>query len=708
VKVEGAATIGSNRASPVQSRRLASATRLARTLLAEELGSVEQAIAAAFQRFLDKLAEDDQEARRTLKELRTHAQSFTAEPYFLELLQAQANRSERRRRGVYFTPGPVVEYIVRRIEQLVPEGPLRIVDPACGGGVFLLGVARLAGKRPGSSLAGFDVSQAAVTVTRRLLEDANVTAHVECTNPLLAGEALAETLVDASSTLIVVGNPPYANYGRLNRGPWIDGLLVDYRRGIREQKVNLTDDFIKFLRWGQYWIDRAGRGVLAMITSRTYLSGVTHRGMRGSLARSFPSMEIVDLHGDGEVNDENIFPIRRGVAISILANVEPASAFPVRRTYTSRRGSRADKFASLTIEGQASSVNLVPRPPDWLFVPSAKNGSARSPREYLAWPRLDEILHEFISGVQTKNDALFVDFERATLERRMSAHLGERFNSDNVRPYVVGPFDRRWIYYHPELLGRARWPVMRHLVSIENNLALVFVRQSTSTDDYDHALVVDALASDRVFYSRRGAPFVAPLWRIDVASLDASSQTPVPNFRTDWMDRLATRLGMRPHAEDLLGYVYAILHAPPYRRRYLSELQRDFPRIPWPSSRASFERLAEQGKHLIELHLGDSAQGTAVELVGEPNRLVIERGFPKLNGGVVQLNRSSGFRIPSVDTWMFQVGSYRVIERWLKARQGRKLVGSDFVHLAWLIDVAEKTRRLSEAIGLTFEEAANP
>jgi hypothetical protein len=70
-----------------------------------------------------------------------------------ESLLAGWNRSLRRRLGVYFTPRPLVQYILRGVDKLLREElsvgdglattdtPLTIIDPACGSGVFLLGVA---------------------------------------------------------------------------------------------------------------------------------------------------------------------------------------------------------------------------------------------------------------------------------------------------------------------------------------------------------------------------------------------------------------------------------------------------------------------------------------------------------------------------------------------------------------------------------------
>src|SRR5205085_11327524 len=133
--------------------------------------------------------------------------------------------------------------MVCRIDQLMPPGPLRIVDPSCGSGVFLLAAAQVAQRRTGSELVGYDVSESATAVAQQLLRDAAVPVRIRQINPLLAGEQLENELLANGALaprLVILGNPPYANFGRLNRGTWIDGLLADYRRGVAERKLNLT------------------------------------------------------------------------------------------------------------------------------------------------------------------------------------------------------------------------------------------------------------------------------------------------------------------------------------------------------------------------------------------------------------------------------------------------------------------------------------
>ena len=77
-----------------------------------------------------------------------------------------------------------------------------------------------------------------------------------------------------------LGNPPYANYGQMNRGKWILSLLEDYKRNLKEKKLTLDDDFIKFIRFAQWRIERTGEGIVGFITNNTYLDGLTHRRMR--------------------------------------------------------------------------------------------------------------------------------------------------------------------------------------------------------------------------------------------------------------------------------------------------------------------------------------------------------------------------------------------------------------------------------------------
>ena len=53
--------------------------------------------------------------------------------------------------------------------------------------------------------------------------------------------------------MVVLGNPPYSVSSQ-NKGEWISGLLEDYKKDLKEKKLNLDDDFIKFIRFAQWKI----------------------------------------------------------------------------------------------------------------------------------------------------------------------------------------------------------------------------------------------------------------------------------------------------------------------------------------------------------------------------------------------------------------------------------------------------------------------
>jgi predicted helicase len=88
----------------------------------------------------------------------------------------------------------------------------------------------------------------------------------------------------------------------------------------------LQDDYVKFIRFGQWRIDQTDLGILAFITNHGYLDNPTFRGMRRSLEQSFDEIYVMDLHGNAKKKeialdgskDENVFDIQQGVAVSMM------------------------------------------------------------------------------------------------------------------------------------------------------------------------------------------------------------------------------------------------------------------------------------------------------------------------------------------------------------------------------------------------------
>ena len=722
------------------------------------------------------------QAEQILHEINARGTSEEPLVHLFELLLSRSDRSLRRSRGVYFTPFPLVRYIVRSTDLLlrrelgVDSGlitglpQLRIVDPSCGSGAFLLGVLQYAHlaftkeREPNiwpsfaeetllPSLMGIDVMPAccgaAEMLVRRWLACPRGTARVpgsavryrdetvwsaHCGNPLSEVDYVRKLF--AQRVPVILGNPPYAIFGQRNRGDWILTQLEEYKRGLDEKKLNLDDDFIKFLRWAQYWIDQAGRGIVAMVTNNTYLAGLTHRQMRSSLSGTFDQMYVLDLHGSSKKRetapdggaDENVFPIQQGVAISLFVKTGPNAAQPRRVVHADLWGTRGDKLKALANADVTTLkwTTCQSHSPFHFFVPRSDEDADG----YGEWPRLSEIFQHYVSGVQTKCDALFVGHTFEEVETRMSSFLRDaalgRFTSDFpqwlrnkaagvtfdrrcIRPYMVAPLDVRWVYYEPRLLGRARYQLIRQWDA--GSIALVFMRQATERDDYDHFLVTDTLVSDRVFYSAHGAPFVAPLYVREGGNRTA-------NLQANFLQSLTQRLGipftaeeesLPPHfaARDVLHWLYAAVHGRVYRRRYHSLLCIDFPRVAWPENTTQFTRLCQLGKMLVEAQLSviSGNQSSAVAPACEhwcdrqAASVRIPAGYPLWRQGRLALSREFAWPEPvEEDVWTFRLGGYRVLQRWLKQRKQRQLLPPDLGHLEKMIHAIRSTCRIMDTI----------
>ncbi|MDQ2717541.1 MAG: N-6 DNA methylase, partial [Chloroflexota bacterium] len=339
-------------------------------------------------------------------ELATDAHDPGQEPliHFYEAFLTAYNPQVRTARGIYYTPEPVVSYIVRSVDALLKRDfglsagiadtrELRVLDPALGTGAFLHGIIDHISATPRHDmqallprLAGYELLLAPYMIAHISLSlklaamgyDLRTNAgalRVSLTNALEARQPGQQE----ARVQVVLGNPPYANSGMLNKNAWIQSLLADYKRDLREQKLNLDDDCIKFIRLGQWHIQQAGSGILAFITNRTYLEGITHRRMRQSLLETFSAIYILDLHGgyrerplaNGLMKDENVFDIQQGVAIGIFVR-KPEHAPGMAKVYHADLwGPRASKFANLAASDLASTpwTCLEPQPVHYFFVP---------------------------------------------------------------------------------------------------------------------------------------------------------------------------------------------------------------------------------------------------------------------------------------------------------------------------------------------------
>ncbi|MBM3889592.1 MAG: hypothetical protein FJ388_10770, partial [Verrucomicrobia bacterium] len=629
--------------------------------------------------------------------------------HFYETFLGAYDSRMRKLRGVFYTPEPGVSFIVRSIDWLLktrfkrPKGladeNTLILDPAVGTATFIFFVIahifQSFAKQKGSwdsyvashllnRIFGFEILMAPYAVAHlKLGMQLERTGYTFGSDQRL-GIYLTNTLEEAAKRseqmfarwisdeanaaadikrdrpiLVVLGNPPYSNFGRMNRGEWIQRLLADYKAGLHEKKLNLDDDFIKFIRFAQWRIEKTGHGIVGFVTNNTYLDGLTHRRMRECLMRTFNEIFILNLHGSAKKKetapdgskDENIFDITVGVSIALFVKLPKQSGCRVR--YADLWGSRENKYKVLLETDAANTkwTELKPATPHFYFAPK----DFRADEEYKAGWSIGDVFSVWQNGLKTDRDELFFDLDRETLRKRVQIFYSEdcgeafksqyrivasssydiearrketRFDETNIRRCLYRPFDVRWLYYNPQLTSRPAYEVMQHMLSA--NVALVCLRQTRRGETGTFLAARDLINKDAVSLFDIGTVFPLYLYEtekrkksdwgkaVTMALFESSPgyQTRRPNFNPEFLKALAERLKLpqpAPQAlpkgispENVFHYAYAVFHSPRYRQRYAEFLKIDFPRLPLTSDVKLFRALAAKGAELVALHLMES------------------------------------------------------------------------------------------------------
>ena len=551
--------------------------------------------------------------------------------------------------------------------------------------------------------------------------------------------------------LVILGNPPYprssANPSRIGRELTFIGKLIEDYQQIDGTPLNdrnlkaLQADYVKFIRWAQWRIEQNGEGILGYVVNNSFLDGPMFRGMRKSLLDSFNKIYHLNLHGSSrrteaappDQDNENVFDIQQGVSI-LLCVKECDNPTPAKVYYADIWGSREERYRTLsTIAVQSTEwCELQPRSPYYLFVPQAIDYST----EYETGWKLTDIFDFHSVGMATGRDRLtihrtaedvretvtdFVSFpvdearERYGLPRDTHHWQTHRAQADlrghpdverHITPIRYRPFDTRWTYYTGQsgFHSRPNYNIIRHLLQ-EENVALSICSIVTSST-WQHVLITDKI-TEKCYVSNRGSEsgHIFPLYLYpDPEELEVATER-LLNLKPVFLKALSEALelpqtgpfgtpeGVSP--EEILGYIYAILHSPTYRERYYEFMKYDFPRIPVPQDIEYFRKLAALGQNLITWHLLQDVQiPTRHRFEGEGDAVVSKVRYA---GGHVWINPTQHFTDVPEAVWEYEIGAYQVCEKWLRDRRGNPLSHAEVRHYcAILVAVAETLQIMAE------------
>jgi len=553
--------------------------------------------------------------------------------------------------------------------------------------------------------------------------------------------------------MCVIGNPPYSGISS-NNGEWISKLIEDYKYvdGVHfnERKHWLNDDYVKFLRYGQHFIEKNGSGVLAFINPHGFLDNPTFRGMRWHLLNTYDKIYTIDLHGNSKKKetapdgsaDVNVFDIMQGVSINIFIKTGKKKNKELGKVFHfDLYGKREMKYDFLS-DNSLTSINfneLKPEKPFLFFIPK----DDKSTKKYEKGFRLDVFFNLSKIGICTQRDSIAIQMDKKDLNTILSdlvsldtdefrKKYNERAdgrdwkistarenikttNNDErfIRNINYRVFDKRWTYYTNKSKGFMSYPrydTLRHLVQ-GINYAIVLPRQ-LATNDFKHVFITNEIF-DQCFISNltKEGNYAFPLYLYPETNEQLTigqSTERQPNLNTEIVNQIADKLGLTFTNEkettkdtfapiDILDYIYAVLHSPTYREKYKEFLKIDFPRVPYPKDKEVFWQLVNLGSQIRQIHLLESptVEKYITQYPIDGDNIVTK---PKYQDGKVYINDTQYFNNVPQTAWEFYIGGYQPAQKWLKDRKDRKLEFDDILHYQKIIVALTETDRLMNEI----------
>ncbi len=745
--------------------------------------------------------------------------------HFYEDFLAEYNPKLRKSKGVWYTPQPVVGFIVRAVDEVLqkefnlPEGladystiekdvaveqtydgrtkdgmkhamkrfhRVQILDPATGTGTFLAEVVNQIYDRYRDQqgiwqqyveqhllprLHGFEILMASYAVAHLKLDmllgetgyqhQTDKRLHVYLTNSLeesnneprtlfaqwLSREATEANVIKRDCpVMVMIGNPPYSISSQ-NNGKWITNLIADYKKDLNERNIQpLSDDYIKFIRLGQEYVEKNGEGVLGYISNNSFIDGIIHRQMRKRLLEVFDKIYILNLHGDSKKQektpqggkDENVFDIMQGVSINIFVKTSKKEKRELGKVfYASIFGTRDVKYQelnSLNLDNtQWEEIKI--EAPHYFFVP--KDFSLIE--VYEKGFKVDDLFLKYNNGIESGKDDFFFGFDKNAFVsflkgcffdkedcckrfdfkdtndyRLLSNFMNAIFDEKYVKEVNYRPFDVRYCYYEPSIQRRPAYDLMKNM--FWQNVGLLVPRQFNG--NFHHVLVSDKPTNCNLTGTAKKFGS-APLFPLYIYQENMGKMERTVNFNKKLYDKIAQGLNYLPcyddsiltdpisdyngvlYPQDLFDYIYAVLHSPSYRERYKEFLKIDFPRIPYPTDGKRFRGLAEKGEELRKLHLMEdlpNQTGISFPVAGS-----LQVDFYRWEQNRVYINSEQYFEGVPEEAWNFYIGGYQPAQKWLKDRKGLTLSFEDVKHYQRIIYVLLQTDRIMKEIDLMLK-----
>ncbi|WP_187841013.1 type ISP restriction/modification enzyme [Helicobacter pylori] len=515
----------------------------------------------------------------------------------------------------------------------------------------------------------------------------------------------------------------------------------------------LLDDYVKFMRFAQNKIESLGHGLFGFISNNAFLDNPTFRGLRRSLLECYDELYILNLHGNARkkeetpqgAKDENVFNIMQGVSINLF--VKKAQATKKKIHYYDVYGGRAEKYAFLA-QNDLDSIEwleLAPREPFYSLIPQ------KTPllEEYEQGFSVQEVFQVGSTGICSQRDhvvfhkdkesllKLLKDFstlEPSELRRiynikkdgrdwRLEYAIKDvKANANNLEEYIVScqyrPFDFYYTYYtgkSKSFIAYPRGEVFKHMLpppppptnpktpnQTRKNVALITSRRFCQSQKSGVGFVSNKISDLRTWTcpGMEGGDYVNPLYH---------NPNYTENFTPEFRNFIDKHYSHHFEPLEVLGYIYALLYSPNYRKRYEDFLKADYPKILFTNNKDLFRALSLLGIELIGLHvlnqeslnysfdkLKDATIGESCYKEEHDRNPIIKKPSHNEPEQRLYINHSAYFRGVSEEIHDYMIGGYGVLDKYLKSHKNEPC---DFDRVSNIIKVIARTIEIQKTLG---------
>ncbi|GAA8494029.1 DNA methyltransferase [Helicobacter pylori] len=604
-----------------------------------------------------------------------------------------------------------------------------------------------------------------IILTNTLIQPSEIVAY-RGLSPIFEKELLnAQKIKKDENILIITGNPPYsgassneglfewevkATYGiepkfqtiEIEKNVKLTDKIKTLLSGVQIQKQSgsknalkelkslhskyklqkeknpkwLLDDYVKFMRFAQNKIESLGHGLFGFISNNAFLDNPTFRGLRRSLLECYDELYILNLHGNARkkeetpqgAKDENVFNIMQGVSINLF--VKKAQITKPKIRYYDVYGQRAEKYAFLA-QNDLNSIEwleLAPREPFYLLIPQ------KTPLldEYEQGFSVQDMFQISSVGIATGKDRIFIANNTESLKEQVLKYCNE-FNEQCIKDIHYRPFDIRKVYYDTKKLERARKNTFKHMLppptnpktpnQTRKNVALNTPRQLKNNDkSWTQCFISSSINDQGLSSGGNGAGVNYPLYRFRDPNY-------TENFTPEFRSFIDKHYNHSFEPLEVLGYIYALLYSPNYRKRYEDFLKADYPKILFTNNKDLFRVLSLLGIELIGLHvlneeslnysfkkLKDATIGESCYKEAHDRNPIIKKPLHNEPEQRLYINHSAYFSGVSQEIYDYRIGGYCVLDKYLKSHKDEHC---DFDRVTSIIKVIARTIEIQKTLG---------